>query len=297
MARDLAVRARLAQGRGDFRALADGQRAAQAEPAAGRGVDHPRRFPQVGLGPDVQRGARVGHRRQQQLGVRVPRAGQHLLDRPGLGDLARVHHDQPVGHVPRAGDVVRDVEKRHALGVAQLRHQVEQADADGHVKHGHRLVGQDQPGLAGEGLGEADPLPLAAAQLVRETAHHVLVEPDHAEDPFRLRLALLAGQPGPVQLERAQHAVRDAEGGVDRAERVLEDHRHLAAVPQPVRTGAQPRHRIAPVHDGPRGRLVDPGEQPGDRGLAAAALPGQRHDLPLADGEAHVVHCVQGPPG
>jgi hypothetical protein len=67
----------------DLVALVDRQRAAPAEPAAGHRVDHPRRLAAVGLGADRQRRARVGHGREQQLGVGVPRAGQHLLDGPG----------------------------------------------------------------------------------------------------------------------------------------------------------------------------------------------------------------------
>ena len=94
-----------------------------------------------------------------------------------------VHHDQPVRDVPGARDVVRDVEDRDALLVAQLRHQVEQADPDRHVEHGDRLVGQDQLRPRRQRLGEADPLPLAAAQLVREALQHLGAEPDHLEAP------------------------------------------------------------------------------------------------------------------
>jgi hypothetical protein len=160
--------------------------------------------------------------------------GEHLLDRPGLGDLAGVHHDQPVRHVPRAGEVVGDVEDGHAFGVAQLGHQVEQADPDRHVEHRDRLVGQDQLRPHGQRLGEADPLPLAAAQLVREPLQHVGVQPDHLEDPGRLVQALRRGQRRAVQFQAAQHAVLDPEHRVHRAERVLEHHRHQAAVAEPV---------------------------------------------------------------
>src|SRR5262249_3883149 len=45
------------------------------------------------------------------------------------------------------------------------------------------------------------------------------------------------------------------------------------------------------------GGLVQLGEQPGDRGFAAAALPRQRDDLVLADGQADVVYGVQVAPG
>ena len=185
--------------RRDLRAFVDGQRAPPAEAAAGCRVDDPGRLAAVARvgwqsGRHRQRCARIGHRGQQQLGVRVPGVGEHVLDRPGLGDLAGVHHDQPVRDVPRAGDVVSDVEDGHVFLVAQLGHQVEQADPDRHVQHRHRLVGQDQLGPHGQRLGEADPLPLAAAQLVREPLQHVGVQADHVEDPGRLGEPLRRGQ-------------------------------------------------------------------------------------------------------
>src|SRR5690349_22780098 len=67
------------QRRGDLVALVDGQRAAPTEPAAGSGVDDLGRLAPVGLRPHIKRGARVGHRGQQQLGVGVPRPAQHLF--------------------------------------------------------------------------------------------------------------------------------------------------------------------------------------------------------------------------
>ena len=285
----------LGQFRGDLMALVDGQRAAPAEPAARGGVDHPGRLAAVGLRAHAERGARVRSRGQQQLGVRVPRAGQHLLGGPGLGYVAGVHDYQPVGHVPRAGQVVRDVEDRHVLRVPQFGHHVEQADPDGHVQHGHRLVGQDQLGPHGQRLGEADPLPLATAQLVRVPLQHLVGrgQPDHFEHPARLGVALVPGQLGTVQLEPAQHAVRDPEHRVDRGERVLEHHRRQPAVAQPVLARPDPGQWLALEVDLAAGRLVDLGQQPGDGALAAAALPGQRHDLPFADGQADLVHRVQ----
>jgi hypothetical protein len=281
----------------DLRAFINGQRAPPAEPAARGGVDDPGRLAAVGPRRHRKRRARVGHGGQQKLGVGMPGVGEHVLDRPGLGDVAGVHHDQPVRHVPRAGYVVGDVEDGRAFLVAQLGHQVEQPDPDRHVQHRDRLVGQDQFRPHGQRLGEADPLPLAAAQLVGKPLQHVRVQPDHLENPGRLLEPLRRGQRRAVQLQAAQYAVLDPEHRVDRAERVLEHHRYLAAVAQPVLPRGHRRQRLALEEHLARGRLIDPGQQAGDGGLAAAALPGQRHDLPLADREADAVHGVQRPPG
>ena len=71
----------------------------------------------------------------------------------------------------------------------------------------------------------------------------------------------------------------DPVGRVQRAERVLEHHRHVAAVGQVCRRVRMRRQRPALVEDLAARRLVDPGQQPGDGALAAAALADQRDDL------------------
>ena len=68
--------------------------------------------------------------------------------------MTRTRSDDVAG----AGDVVGDVEQRNALFLPQPGHQVEQPDADGHVQHGDRLVGQDQLGPVGQGLGRNRPV-------------------------------------------------------------------------------------------------------------------------------------------
>src|SRR5215470_1331049 len=104
VARGAVLGQEFAQRRGDPVALVDGQRAAPAEPAAGSGIDDLGRLAPVGLRPHTERGARVGDRGQQQLGVRVLRPAQYLFGGPGLGNVSRVHDDEPVGHVARTGD-------------------------------------------------------------------------------------------------------------------------------------------------------------------------------------------------
>src|SRR5207302_9160804 len=62
---------------------------------------------------------------------------------------------------------------------------------------------------------------------------------------FRSLAPLVGGQFRPVQLEAAHHPVGYPEHRVDRGERVLEHHRHVAPVAQHVPAAAHARQRLA----------------------------------------------------
>jgi hypothetical protein len=280
------------------RASVDRQRAAPAEPATGPGVDHPRRLAGVGLGELGDRLVRIGCGGQEQLRVRVLRLGQHALGRARLHDVAGIHHQHAIGDVAGAGEIVGDVEEGHVLLGTKARHQVQQTDPDRHVEHRHRLVGDDQLRLVGEGLGEADALPLPAAELVRIPVEDLLRrgEADRLNDADGFLVPLRGAEVAAVQLEATQDAVRDTEGRVQRAERVLEHHRDVAAVGHRLLAPMHRRQRDAVVADLAGRRLVDPRQQARDRALAAAALADQRDDLARIDHEIRVVDGVQRSP-
>src|SRR6185436_15194653 len=141
----------------------------------------------------------------------------------------------------------------------------------------------------------ADALALAAAQLVRELGGDPRgrQQPDLGERALDLGLALSAADVAAVEDDAPLDRVRHAVGGVDRAVRVLEDHRDVARVRQPLAPVAQVAHRPAIEVDLAGGRLVHACEQARDRALAAAALADERDDLARLQLEADVVDCVQ----
>src|SRR6185437_541 len=113
-----------------------------------------------------------------------------------------------------------------------------------------------------------------AAQLVREAplrVHHRR-EPDRLEHAAELGAALLLREVAAMELHPAQDPVRHAVRGIDRAVRILEDHRDVGAVGELSLATAQPAQRPTLEPDLPARRLVDAGEHAGDRALAAAAL-------------------------
>ena len=112
-------------------------------------------------------GSGTGTADSRARGVRVQRlrvevVGGGLLDHP-----AEVHDADPVADVPHDGQVVGDDEVGEVELVLQLLEQVDHLRLHRDVEGRDRLVGDDELGLDGQRPGDADPLALAAGELVR----------------------------------------------------------------------------------------------------------------------------------
>ena len=234
----------------------------------------------------------VGRRAEQQLGVRVLRLVGDQVRRPGLDDLAGVHHRDRVREIPGRRDVVGDVEDREPLGVAQVGQQVEDAEPDRHIQHRDRLVGQQHARPHREGAGDRDTLPLAPGQLVRVLADELIRggerHPFEQADDRLVQADARGGQP--VHPQRPREVIPHVVHGVERGERVLQHHLHLARVaPAAVVAG---RDRAAAEQQLAGGRLDQPGQQPGQRRLARSALADHGGDLRLGQRERDVLDRV-----
>src|SRR5581483_7812510 len=275
----------------------DRDRAAVDEAAAGLRVDGDRPAAAMDLDPLALAGMGVGHGGEEPLRVRMERLAEHRVDGPLLDDVAGVHHEQVVGDVARAGEVVRHVEEADAELRLQVRHQVEDPDADRHVEHRDRLVGDHHPRLDGERPRDRDALALAARDLVRVLRRDVLRrhEADRVEQLEHAPVDA-AARDDAVDPQRPRDVVADRLDRVQRAERILEDHLHLRAVGEHV-AAAPLAGDVAPVEeDAALARLVELDEQPRDRALAAAALAGERRDASRLEREADVVDRVDAAP-
>ena len=184
------------------------------------------------------------------------------------------------------------VQYRHDLGLG------------GDVQRGGRLVGQEQAGPGQQGRGDHDPLQHPAGHLMR-----VLLEPPgpvldaHLGEHVHRAAARLRPRHLMVGAQRLGHEVPDAPHRVDVGSRVLEDHRHLAAVPAKIRTGeladfgtAEPDRAVhlgagrQQTADGPGGHgLARPGLADQADGLAR---PQRERDIPQ-HGASGAVHLQQ----
>ena len=172
-------------------------------------------------------GIRHRHRRQQRDGVRMERVLVERGGRRDLDDLAEVHHGHAVGDVADDREVVGDEQVGQPEVVLEALEQVDDLRLDRHVEGADRLVADDQVGLHGERPGDPDPLPLAAAELVRVALDEGRIQAHELEqlrDPRGPR-------PAGGEMVDAQRLGEDLAHGLARIEagvRVLEDHLELA---------------------------------------------------------------------
>ena len=173
------------------------------------------------------------------------------------------HHHDMVGDVFDHIEVVRHEQHAQTPGVAKFSEQVKDGALHRHIEGGGGLVGQEDPGVAGEGEGDHDPLLLAATQFVGvllcrpQRQVHFFKQLGHF---FLRRLACDAL----VELEGFSHLGPHLHGRVEGRHGVLKNHRHLLSYgrflspgpcPQgPVRTMDFAAHNLAAwreeAHDG-----------------------------------------------
>jgi hypothetical protein len=78
----------------------------------------------------------------------------------------RIHHVDAVGNSGNDAEVMRDIQKGHLTFALQLMKEVEYLRLDGDVEGRRRLISYQKIGVACQGHGDHNPLPLTAAQLM-----------------------------------------------------------------------------------------------------------------------------------
>ena len=249
-------------------AYVDGQRATRVELAArwrrecaaDFTTDHADRQRHVGVGPQ--------HRREQRTRVRMARLAEDFDGRPLLDHVAEVHHAHRVGEVLDQRQVVRNQQIGQAVLLLDVREQVEDLRANRNVECRGRLVEYQQPRLQRDRARHRDALALAAAELVRVSLDRGRRQADHVEQFGDASIELGACEPL-VGEDGLGNDGLDAQPRVERGVRILEHRLHLA--PPRALVGALQRGYVAAVEkDAAGARCVEPEDQLGAGGLAAA---------------------------
>ena len=244
------------------------------------------RFDRVEPPVDVRIGR--GDRVDQGLGVGVARRADHRLDIAGLDDAAGVEHHHRVGDLVGGGEVVGDVDQRDAGLVLQPQQQLQDGGAQRGVDHRDRFVGQDDLRIEQQRAGDHDALALPAGKLVRVAAKGFSrAQADPFECRFDQRPGVIAVVGDAEAGQRREQRMIDGVERVEHVERVLKHRLHLAAERLPAGAG-EPAQIGAAIGDAAFARRLQSEQQPGQRGLAAAAFAdhgGDRRPL-AADGQA-----------
>ena len=184
----------------------------------------------------------------KQLRVRVQRIGEHVFDRPLLDDLARVHDEDVVGDIAGAREIVRDVEERDPALLLELQHQVEDPDPDRDVEHARRLVGEQNDGLDRKRARDRDALALAAGELDAGTSRRCASGGTRPTVRSRscTRSSIWSLGTMLVDPQRPLDVVANRLRGIQRPERILEDHLHLRPVARGSSGGCGRGPRRAP---------------------------------------------------
>ena len=102
------------------------------------------------------------YRAEKPLRVGVAHMVEHVLDRPGLDRLARIHHRNAVAGFKDQAQIVRHEDHRRAELLAETLDQLHDAGLDGNVQRRRRLVEQQQRRLRQKRHRDHDALLLAA---------------------------------------------------------------------------------------------------------------------------------------
>ena len=212
--------------------------------------------------------------------VRVGRLGVHLTRRADLRDVTAVHHGEAVAHRERLLLVVGHVEEGDPDVALQRGELVLERLAQLGVERAERLVEQEHRAVRARARGRVRRAAAGRPTAARACACAEPFEPnqrDRVADP-----ALPVGLADPaLPAQAVRDVVLDREM---REQRVALEH----GVDRPaVRRSACEVDAVE--EDRPGGRLLEPGDEPQCRGLAASRRPEQREELARADRQVDAV--------
>ena len=137
--------------------------------------------------------------------------------------------------------------------------EIEDLRLHGHVERGRRLVGEQQPGRAGDRHRDDNALAHAAGHFVRIDAQPLLRrrDADLAEEVDRFGARLREAEAA-MGSQRLGDLIADADHGMERRSRVLEDHADRRAAQCSRMRSSSSAMRSAPSNHARRTRLVAP---------------------------------------
>ena len=234
-------------------------------------------------------GGQFGDGGEKLASVGVARLVKDLLGGADFYKFAGAHDGDASGDLCDDGEAVRDEdvgERKFALELLQKKKDLR---ADGDVKRGDRLVGDNKTGLKNQGAGDADALPLPAGEFVGIAAQSFVIQADTLKKGSDALETIRAREARFVNRKRLGDDFSNAHAGIQRSEGVLKDHLHPAALGA-KRVSAKAAQVVAFETNFAAVRLDETKEHARESGLAAAALTDNREGIAANNGKTHASH-------
>ncbi len=204
-----------------------------------------------------------------------------------LHQLAEVHHPDARRNMAHHRQIVGDKQIGQPQLLLQILKDVHHLRLHRNIQRRQRLIAQDKLRAHRQRPGNADPLALAAAELVREALKMFLLEPHLVEQGFGSLPLLLAAVA--VDLHRLRHQLLDGHPGIQRRIRILENGLHpLTQRLELLFAGLG--DRLPGKINLAGGDIKQPQNGAPEGRFAAAGFAHQAKGLPLADIKADAVH-------
>ena len=241
----------------------------------------------------LQRGIRHRHRRDQRLGIRVLRVGDHLVARADLHHITQIHHRDAVTGILQQREVVGNVDRRQAHLPRQAPRRIQNPRSHRNIQHRYWLIRHQKIRVQHQRPRQHHALQLPTAELMRVLIQekfrrlqiHPLQSVQNARQPFLFVLPAMDD-------ERLGQRAIERKPRVERFERVLEHQLHPPAECQ-LRPSIQMRQLRAIEDDLPRARLDQLDEQLAGRRLPAAGFTRQAQALAAPQGEGDFVDGIK----
>ncbi len=190
---------------------------------------------------------------------------------------AQKHHGNPMADTLDDRHVVADEQVGQPELLLQVEHEVDDLRLDRDVEGRDGLVGDDDLRVEGKRAGDAQALPLAAGEFMREACGLPGIEADPVHqmgDP----LAGFRSRRASVHQDRLRDGGAHGLAGIEGSERVLEDHLDPAAGFLQGGTGARQDVATAEAHGSGRG-FDEAKDAAPRRGFTAARFADEREGL------------------
>ena len=242
------------------------------------------RASRTGGAPSGRRGARFASEPrggEQRPGVWVMFAREQLRRRQLLDDRPVVHDCDPVGDLRDHRKIVAHQEHAGAARAHQFLEQPQNIRLRADIERGGGLIGDDQRRRQDHGHGNGDALPLSAGQLVRQPVELDVAQAHSIEglagEPSRLGRAARYVQP-----HRLGDLIADADQGIERRHRLLEDHADATSADRlQLRLAHRVDRSVLEIHRPRHTRRVRQESHDGEgrHGFSRARLADQSEDL------------------